>query len=431
MRNPVRTGGRTIKLNSPDGWVSASDPFDWTISTHPGMWIGESLEDGCSPIGPNGPWTRHRQHMPTAIERATGLIVGPLAAVWPWRVYRGSWMASDAEQLPTPTWLRDPTLINRTPGVAPEVQWELPAPMKRTGPRFWGEVIRHALWFGRGWYAHRVTELGAPIAGTFVNIAPNLVDDREDGLGWVVGHGDLVLETNRAGVWEEPGGVWQLRCLEEPLGDGRGVIGRHAHTMHMAVQVARYTSDTFRAGIPAGYLKVTQPGLDRQTADALKSSWLRSHEGRRSIAVLNATTDFNALSITPIDAELAKVDHQIRAHIAHAFNLSAWALDAGTTGNDYANITDRRQDKVDDTLMPWKRAIEETFAAQLLPFGTWLELETRGYLQTDPERRMAYFGAGMKEGLFTAEYAQDLERIPMRFRPDTTPQETTPQEAVS
>lgn len=411
LRAPVRAGDRSLKVGT------VPELFDWRYEDSPGAWIGESIEDGCSPVGPHGPWTRHRRWTPTAVERATSLIVGPLAMVWPWRVYRGSWMASDAEYLPTPTWLRDPTLINNTPGVTADVRYELPAESKRTGPQFWAEVIRHALWFGRGWYCYRVTEWGQPIAGTFQVVAPNLVGEREDGAGWVIGHGSLVIETNRAGMWDDESGSWQLRCLREPIGDGRGVIGRHAHTLHMAVQVSRYCSDTFASGVPNGYLKWTQPGLTQDQADKTRAAWLRTHGQRRSIAVLSASVDFNPISIKPVDAEVAKVDHLVTKQIAHAFNLSAWALDAGSSGNDYANITDRRQDKVDDTLMPWKRTVEETLAAQLLPYGTWLELETRGYLQTDPDKRMAYFGAGLEQGLFTPAYPQDLERIPGRYRP--------------
>jgi len=58
-----------------------------------------------------------------------------------------------------------------------------------------------------------------------------------------------------------------------------------------------------------------------------------------------------------------------------------------------------------------------------------LELETRGYLQTDPAARMGYYQAGQAVGAFTAEYVQDLERIPQQYRPTEPEPEPEPEPA--
>jgi len=351
-----------------------------------------------------------------SVERATGIITAPLTASWPWRVYRGTWLGADAEPLPLPTWLRDPTLTNRTPGIEDWQQWFLPLGFKKPAARFWAETLRHALWFGRGWFMFQEATDFTPLAGTFLNVAPNVVGIRDDGL-CEVNLGDAgTAVTDKAGRFDWGGYTWRLASVSEPLGDGLGVIGRHAAILNIGISVARYTSNTFRSGIPAGYLKMTNPGATAAQADALKAAWMAAHGNSRSIAVLNATTEFAPITYSPVDTALVEVEHVMARKVAHCFNLSGWALDAGSTGNDYANITDRRQDKVDDSVMPWKRATEDALSA-LLPYGTWLELEARGYLQTDPEKRMAYYTSGLGLGVFTPEYPQDLERIPARYRP--------------
>ena len=98
--------------------------------------------------------------------------------------------------------------------------------------------------------------------------------------------------------------------------------------------------------------------------------------------------------------------------VAHAFNLSARALDSGASaGNTYANIQDERQDRVDDTLLPWKRGFEESISA-VLPYGTWLELDMRGFLQTDPLKRTAYYQAMTELGAMLPAEVRQLERMP-------------------
>lgn len=406
MRRPSRSSGNML-VN------------DWDLSDRgPVWWVGASTGDG--PYGPNGPWTAGMA-VP-ASDRAQHLIVGPITSVWPWRLYRGAWLASDADPIPSPVWVTDPTLVEETQGIPAQQQYYLPHAWKKPGTRFWAEVLRDALLFGRGWFTYQENVDRSPVSGTFLNISPTRVDVEDDGTVTLdLGDDRDPVRTNRAGYFDLDGATWRLRHVIEPVGDGTGVMGRHSALLGLVTTVTRYTSSTFTSGVPAGYLKVATPNFDQTQADALKARWLENHSGRRSIAVLNATTEFHPIQFSPVDADLQKVDHMLAQKVAHAFNLSAWSLDAGTTGNDYANITDRRQDKTDDTLTLWKRALEQA-VSPMLPRGTWLEIDPRGYLATDPAARMAYYRDGVQVGAFTAEYVQDFERVPVRYRP-TSPQE--------
>ena len=78
------------------------------------------------------------------------------------------------------------------------------------------------------------------------------------------------------------------------------MFAAHPDVFRLSRKLARYTEGTFNSGVPAGYLKVTTPGLTQPQADELKAGWMAAHGGdRRSIAVLNATTDFHPISISP------------------------------------------------------------------------------------------------------------------------------------
>jgi hypothetical protein len=315
---PVRTNGDLLRVPQPVG------PVPWTVDGSSGdvFWVGRATEDGFSPIGPHGPGPVSAG-VPS-VERATGLIVGPLTSAWPWRVYRGGWSPAvgrvfpgEVEPLQLPTWLRDPCLINRTPGVPVEQQYFLPPAWKKPAARFWAETLRHALWFGRGWFMFQENTEGTPLAGTFLNIAPHMVEilsepAEKQGL-LEVNFGDETAVTNRAGYFDWQGFTWRLASVAEPLGDGLGVIGRHAADLNIAVNVARYTSQTFRSGIPSGYLKVTAGGLNQEQATALQSTWMAAHGDTRKIAVLNATTEFNPITFSPVDSALVEVDHMLTA----------------------------------------------------------------------------------------------------------------------
>lgn len=413
MRLPARAN-RNMLVNDPAGFPSEygpvnaagfypGGPYDTPATSPAFWWVGS--DDGAV-IGPHGPF--RGPSMVASVERATGLIVGNICGL-PWRVYRGSWRGDESgETLPPPLWASDPMMVGAAPGVAAPARGLMD---RRTGFGVWAEWMRHALWWGRGYLAYQPSSNGEPRAGTIRNLNPAAVERDED--GWWLGSDTDGMRVPISDDGDIAGTGYRLLPLLEPLGDGTGVMGRHAATLRLATDVRGYASGTFRSGVPAGYLKSNQPGLTQAQADSLRSRWLDAHGGnKRSIAVLNATTEFTPISVTPVDAQLVEVDHMALRMVAHAFNLSARALDSGaSSGNTYANIQDERQDRVDDTLMPWKRVFEETMTA-VLPYGTWLELDIRGFLQTDPLKRTAYYQSMASLDAMTSAEVRRLERLP-------------------
>ncbi len=398
-RHPVRANADML-VNSPDGWVTNQPPVNYT-------WIGSSNV----PVGPITPLSPSVPGgMPAAVERATALLVGPLTSVLPWRVYKGTWRSDpEAVEFPAPAWMTDPMMLGTRPGPTGPV---FPARDRQTAIRFWGEVLQHAVWFGKGYFTFAEDATGQPLAGAMRVLNPAMIGDLDSG-GWRIGDDYDGIETDRDGRYQLGGLTWRVICLEEPFGDRTGVLGRHAQTLALAVQVRSYASGTFRSGVPAGFLKVSSANLTKDGAEELKAGWLKAHGGdQRSIAVLNATTDFTPIAISPIDAQLVQTDAMVLRTVAHAFNLHAAALDSGAQGDGvYANLTDNRQKLLDESIQPWRRSVEDELSA-ILPYGTWLSLDTRGFLETDSAKRTAYYAAGLAGGWLTAAEVRAIERLP-------------------
>jgi phage portal protein BeeE len=151
---------------------------------------------------------------------------------------------------------------------------------------------------------------------------------------------------------------------------GEGVLTRHFDTFKVGANVTGYIAGTLASGVPAGYLKVSTPNLTQDGADKLKQRWMDSHgRGRRSIAVLNSTVDFQPIAMSPVDADAANLVHIARGEIAHAFGLSAVWADEGMSGLSYNNSSDRRRDLVDISLGGWAHSLMSVITS-CLPYGT-------------------------------------------------------------
>jgi hypothetical protein len=62
-------------------------------------------------------------------------------------------------------------------------------------------------------------------------------------------------------------------------GQGRGVIDVHGLALGLAATVRSYAAGVFASGVPAGFLKSSQPNLSQEAATALKTAWLAQHGG--------------------------------------------------------------------------------------------------------------------------------------------------------
>ena len=105
-------------------------------------------------------------------------------------------------------------------------------------------------------------------------------------------------------------------------------------------------------------MRRAEPGLEK--ADGL---W--SDQPGRALLVLAADcapvalvrangARYQQVVMSPVDAEIVSLSNLSDKQVAHMYELSAWELDAPSgDSNTYANVSEKRQDRVDGPLASW------------------------------------------------------------------------------
>ncbi|HKV67688.1 MAG TPA: phage portal protein [Gaiellales bacterium] len=377
------TDGRDVLLNSPDGW-EVEQPWLW--------WLGPA-GGGQGPFGNPIPGANngHGYGSVPAVARATGLIVDTVGTL-PWHVYRGT------ERLSTPTWMADPQAL-RLDGRVVDTDQVIDARLSRID--FWCDWIRSALWWGDGFvYVPMRDAAGAP--------KPPL---------WLLHPDDVKVEEGQYFVGDTRIPATNLIHLrgQTPIvkGRGTGVLTRFAADLGLTQSLRSYMAGAFTSGVPAGYLKTSAPNITQDQADALKTRWMSQHGGNsRSIAVLNATTEFHPLAWTPVDTEAAAFATLTLGQIELMFGLPVSML-GGPAGKslDYSTTELRMMELLQLTLLPWIGRVEAVLDAQLAA-GVESRIEIGGLLRADAKTQMETLEIGIRTGLITVNEGRELLNRP-------------------
>lgn len=421
MGRPARTNANFL-VNEPDGWVSSNGPVPWSMDVSGGSfwWVGASGGDG--PIGPNGPFTGGASAQ-AVVTRATSMIVDPLTT-GPFRVRQVSESDPVGQYVPVPLWLSDPQLLRPDLRTESQLAWRWPAPLRHTRSVFWRDWFTSALHWGKGFLIFQEAADGSPLAGSLRTLHPDLVEDVGESLDtrWRVG--DLDFDGDgRVVVGGFPYRLLLLRNPHSPL----GVFGQHPQLFALGDRLASYTAGTFRSGVPAGYLKVSTPTFTKDQADALKAAWMAAHGGdTRSIAVLNATTDFTPLSLSPVDSALIEVTRAWVADVAFAFGMAPETLGVGMGGSlTYSNQRDWFEAHRDFGLSTWDASGSGSLSS-LLPRGLDVEINLNAYIQPTESQSIADGAAATNAGLITVDEWRADRGLPPLPEPAPIPAQLVP-----
>jgi len=405
--------------NYPDGWeLDQGGPVPWLADiaddgNPPAWWIGMSIEDGWSPIGPHGPW-HHRSWARAVVVRCTELICDPLVSD-PFKVTRsGQVNITGGDVLDPDRWITDPQLLRRDDRVGRSA---IPAYRRLARSTFWREWVRQALWHGNGYVLTQTRADGRPLAGTMQLVPDTAVWLDEDTGRWWLGDPRVDLELARPFDWDNrlPDGsrLITLRNPHSPVdqwGRARGVFDLNPDVFAAAWMIDQYLAGAFRSGVPNGYLKVVQPQpLTQPQADELKARWLGAHGRRRSIAVLNHATEFVPLTWSPVDANVQEMKRLAMADIAFAFGLApeVLGLSLGLSGT-YSNIKDWWRLHRDFSLSGWVDQIGGVLSAQV-PDGTNVSVNLDAHTRPDIADRVAIMAAASGTSIDQAALATLLD----------------------
>jgi hypothetical protein len=392
----ARTNG-DMMIGGSEG-INPSDP-----ATGPVWWFGSDTPGGGTPWrhgGTNdifGPQHGSAAALPV-VTRATALITGPLTSA----AFRQIDLTTGTP-LGRARWMTDPMLLRPdqrfVSNVYPDVV-ELPR------STFWASWIRNAIWWGMGAFLTQLDEAGSPLAGSLRNLDPRLLSTERDASGalhWVL---------NSDGAEDE-----------RAIFDRNGELSFGAITYRLAT-VDAYARGQFRSGVPNGVLQVSSPGLTQEQADELKASWMRAHgNDRRSIAVLNAATSFQAMNLNPTDAGLDAVKRLNIGDAAMAFGLDPLTLGV-SLGNSatYNNLRDAWNNHRDFGLAPWIAAVQDTLSA-LLPGSQGAVIDLDRFVNPTAKERYDGYEVALRAGILDVDEVRALEGLQPRPVSTGSPEE--------
>jgi HK97 family phage portal protein len=393
------TDGRDILRNDPDGWEV----------DQPGLWFtGPADSDGTG-----GPWgnpppgaenaapTLQGTALP-AVTRCVSLLTESIAGM-PWKTYRGR------EQVTAPAWIADPQAASRdgrlrSHGSDLEV---------RLSPvEFWAQYITSYLNFGEG-IAYLPRELDADGAPTGPVVTPIYVlnpayVDVEEGRYYVSDP-----DTSEKIELDSRELLITRNILRPGSQRGLGAIAAHAYDFALSADIRAYLENLFQRGIPNGYLKSTDPAFDQVAANRLKSTWMNAHGNvRKSIAVLNATTEFHPLELDPQAVQITELMRLTAWNVCVIYGVppSKLGISLGQS-NTYSNLEAEGTAFVRDSLLPIARKLEAAIDA-ILPSGTELKIDFNQLQRADTTARFAAYQVGLAAGFLTLDEVRGFEDLP-------------------
>jgi hypothetical protein len=435
----ARTPDNNIRINSPDGYLHDYLPVPVPKDAADIDGIGGAwwFNDGNEPASrtTGSPLTERvnagrelaKGSLLPEITRCTQIIVES--------VVRTRWLyrQADGTVIPRPLWVHDPMLQGKAPGPIFPLQ---PAGKRVDGHSFFAALLADAILYGQGGFVFIESSDGSPIPGSMIPLNPLMFRVDEDGYIVLDPWGKYPLKTDFDGRFELRGETWRVAVLPglypNHAGWPQGVLLRHFATFQVGAKIGRYLDGIYETGVPSGYLSVStpnfgltkvddpdSPGASIRESDLLKRDWMRAHgRGRRSVAVLNSTVAYTPISLSPVDADVAKLLSVSRTQIAHAFGMSSVWLDEGMSGLNYSNSSERRADLVNLTSAGWGQKLTMLISS-LMPYGTECSVNWATFVQPSTETLMpAMVAAVQAEILSPLEARQYLGIVPWTG-PDT------------
>jgi HK97 family phage portal protein len=191
---------------------------------------------------------------------------------------------------------------------------------------------------------------------------------------------------------------------------GFGVLEAHMDgVLDLAAEQISQARSVSQHGVPTGVLKSLDPNIDQAGADALKTAWLRSQR-QRSIAVLNSTTEFQALSWNPEQLELVDARKFTLHEIALIFGLPLSFLGADQSTRTYSNVEEEDIQLLKFTLSGHLARFEQTLSLAFPP-GHVVRANLEMFLRSDTLNRYRAYQLGVSSGWLRRSEVRKRENL--------------------
>jgi HK97 family phage portal protein len=187
-------------------------------------------------------------------------------------------------------------------------------------------------------------------------------------------------------------------------------------TYGVAIAAEEYGGRFFgQNATPSGIVNV--PGdLTEEQATSIRRNFARHHEGlgnAHRIAVLTGGAKFDAISITPEQAQFLELRGFQVEEIARIFRVPAHLLGILKPGAvSYASVELQAQEYVTFTIKPILDRLE-TGLARLIPGGdTYIRFNVEGLLRADTKSRYDALASAINVGWISVDEARRIEDLP-------------------
>src|SRR5829696_3599132 len=211
----------------------------------------------------------------------------------------------------------------------------------------------------------------------------------------------------------DPASVWHVRAFATPgqvLGLSPIAHARQAIGLGLGAEkyAARFFGDS---AIPSGVL-TSEQDIKQPRAEELKARWREAHAGRRDIAVLGNGAKFQAVTISPEEAQFLETTQANVRTIARYFGVQPELIGADS-GNSltYANVEQRALDFLTFGLRPWLVRLETALSA-LLSSTTTVKFNAAALVRTDLLTRYQAHESAIRAGWKLRSEVRDLEDLP-------------------
>ncbi|MCG3757376.1 phage portal protein [Amycolatopsis sp. Poz14] len=168
--------------------------------------------------------------------------------------------------------------------------------------------------------------------------------------------------------------------------------------------------------------------IEDDEVEELLSEWQEARRTRTTAYVPAALSYSVVQSPTPADLQLVELQRQVTVEIANAFGLDSEDLQVSTTSRSYANVIDRRRDRINDVLAPYMLAITDRLTMNdVTRRGQTVAFDLDNYLKSNPTERWATYQTGLANHVLSVPEVREMEGLPaVPVEPAPSPQRTQP-----
>jgi len=114
-----------------------------------------------------------------------------------------------------------------------------------------------------------------------------------------------------------------------------------------------------------------------------------------------------------VDIQLAQLQQRSDLEIANLLGIDPEDIGVNVTSRTYANITDRRTDRINNVLAPYMASVTDRLSLNdVTKRGYRVAFDLDNYLKADPATRWSTYGTAIDKGIMSVEEIRERESLP-------------------